>query len=313
MTQHPGPARQVQIAQIATEYYLNGRTRIEIAEQTGLSRFKIARLLEEAAETGIVRFEIASTTGVDLGLSIRLKERFGLDHAVVASVPIESEERIQNALGATAAALLSEILSEDDVLGLTSGRTLNAMAHAMHELPCRSVVQLAGIAGPIQQSGLEVIRRVSAFDGVRPWPIYASLVMSDAQAAAGTRRQPDVKQAFDQFRRVTIAVGSVGSWVPRNSLMIENPALSEADRRNILTKGVVAELASTLVTDAGKIIHDLDDRCIAISEQQIRAIPTRIAVAGGPLKTRAIRAVLTAGLVSGLVTDGATAERLLAS
>jgi DNA-binding transcriptional regulator LsrR (DeoR family) len=312
MTQQPGPGRQVQIAQIATEYYLHGKTRVEIAEETGLSRFKIGRLLDEAVEAGIVRFEIASTTGVDLALSVKVKERFDLEHAVVASVPVDSDSAMQEGLGRAAAALLAEILTDDDVLGLTSGRTLNAMARAMHGLPCRNVVQLAGIAGPLQQSGLEVIRRISAFDGVRPWPIYASLVMSDTQAADGARRQPDVRQAFDQFKRVSVAVGAVGSWVPRNSLMMENPALSESDRKKLIARGVVAEFAATLVTDSGEVVHDLESRCLAISENQLRTVPTRIAVAGGPSKSRAIRAVLTSGLVNSLVTDSATAERLLA-
>jgi DNA-binding transcriptional regulator LsrR (DeoR family) len=309
--QQPGPAQQVQIAHIATEYYLNGKTRIEIAASTGLSRFKVGRLLEDAVSAGIVRFQIASPSGVRLDLSIKLKERFGLDHAVVVDVPSQTEVALQDALGRTAADLLSEILTEDDVLGLTSGRTLNAMAKSLDSLPCRPVVQMAGAAGPILQSGLEVMRRFSVLDGVRPWAIYSSLVMSDAQAAAGVRRQPDVKATFEQFDKITVAVGSIGSWSPLNSLMFENHALSTAERTDLLGKGVVAELAATLVTDSGSVVHEIDDRCIAISEQQLRAIPTVIGVAGGATKTRAIRAVLTAGLLTGLVTDSASAERLL--
>lgn len=312
MTEPLGPMRQVQIAHIATEYYLNGKTRIEIAEQTGLSRFKVGRLLDEAVESGIVRFQISSPSNVSLELSVRLKERFGLEHAVVVAVPTDSEVALQESLGATAADLLHEILTEDDVLGLTSGRTLNAMARSITSLRCHEVVQLAGVAGPIQQSGLEVMRRVSMLDGVRPWPIYSSLIMSDPQAAEGVRRQPDVHHTFKQSSRVTVAVGAIGSWVPRNSLMFENRALTDADRRHLLKRGVVAEIAATLVTDAGEVVHDLDSRCIAVTEGQLRAIPTRIAAAGGPTKVRAIRAVLTARLITGLVTDAETAEQLLA-
>src|SRR5579859_4630105 len=95
MTELPGPMRQVQIAHIATEYYLHGKTRIEIAEQTGLSRFKVGRLLDEAVESGIVRFEISSPSNVSLDLSVRLRERFGLDHAVVVAVPTDSEVTLQ--------------------------------------------------------------------------------------------------------------------------------------------------------------------------------------------------------------------------
>ncbi|KRC51972.1 hypothetical protein ASE16_02595 [Leifsonia sp. Root227] len=311
MVQPPGPTRQVQIAHIATEYYLHGRTRIEIAESTGLSRFKVGRLLEEAVEVGIVRFEIASPSGVRLDLSVQLRERFGLEHVVVVDVPIESPTAIQESLGGAAAELLQEILGEDDVLGVTSGRTINAMARSLQSLPCRRVVQLAGAAGPILQSGLEVMRRLSTIGGVRPSPIYSSLVMSDAQAAEGVRRQPDVRQTFDQFSRVTVAIGAIGSWLPRNSLMIENHALTDTDRQSLLDKGVVAEIAATLVTDSGDVINDLNDRFIAITEEQLRAIPTIVAVAGGASKTRAIRAVLNAKLLTGLVTDSETAERLI--
>jgi DNA-binding transcriptional regulator LsrR (DeoR family) len=174
------------------------------------------------------------------------------------------------------------------------------------------VVQLAGVAGPIQESGLEVIRRLSNFPGVQPWPIFASLVMSDAQTAGGMMRQPGISAAVEMFDEVTVAMCAVGSWVPPNSLMMMNPAISDDDRERMLRRGVVAEVASTLVTDSGEVVHDLDDRCIAVTEAQLRAIPSRIAIAGGPAKTRAIRAVLLSGLVTSLVTDSFTAGRLLA-
>lgn len=311
VTRPEGPARRVQIAHIATEHYLRGRTRIEIAEATGLSRFKVGRLLEEGIASGIVRFEIVSPSGVRLDLSVELRTRFGLDHAVVVDVPVDTAEALQSSLGEAAAELLQEILSEDDVLGLTSGRTLNAMARRLEQLPCHRVVQLAGAAGPILQNGLEVMRRLSTIPGVRPHPIYSPLVMSDRQAAAGVRRQPDVRQTFEQFDRVSVAVGAIGSWRPRNSLMMENRALTDLDRERVLRRGVVAELAATLVTDAGTVVHDLDARCISITEAQLRAVPTVIAVAGGTTKTRAIQAVLNARLLSGLVTDSETAERLI--
>lgn len=307
-----GPLSNVQLAHIAREHYVNRKSRVEIADETGLSRFKIGRMLDEAVEKGIIRFEIVSTPGIDLDLSMRLRQRFGLQHAVAVELPVDNDSEAQSTLGTVAAGLLDELVGPDDVLGLTSGRTLNIMARQLRELPCRAVVQLAGVAGPIQESGLEVIRRLASFPGVQPWPIYASLVMSDAQAARGALRQPGIRSAVEMFDEVTVALCAVGSWVPPNSLMMMNPAIADADRAQLLRRGVVAEVASTLVTDSGAIVHDLDDRCIAVSERQLRAIPSRLAVAGGPSKTRAIRAVLASGLLTGLVTDAFNARRLLA-
>jgi DNA-binding transcriptional regulator LsrR (DeoR family) len=307
-----GPLSRVQLAHVAREHYVHGKSRVEIAEETGLSRFKVGRMLDEAIEQGIIRFEIVSSPGIDLDLSMRLKQRFGLEHAIVVELPVDTDAEAQSTLGAAAAGLVDELVGPDDIFGLTSGRTLNVMARQLKSLPCRSVVQLAGVAGPIQESGLEVIRRLSNFPGVQPWPIFASLVMSDAQTAGGMMRQPGISAAVEMFDEVTVAMCAVGSWVPPNSLMMMNPAISDDDRERMLRRGVVAEVASTLVTDSGEVVHDLDDRCIAVTEAQLRAIPSRIAIAGGPAKTRAIRAVLLSGLVTSLVTDSFTAGRLLA-
>lgn len=307
-----GPLSSVQLAHVAREHYVNRKSRVEIADETGLSRFKVGRLLDEAVARGIIRFEIVSTPGVDLDLSMRLKQRYGLDHAVAVELPVDTDAEAQSGLGNVAATLIGELVGPDDILGLTSGRTLNVMARQLVRLPCRAVVQLAGVAGPIQESGLEVIRRLASLPGVQPWPIYASLVMSDAQTASGTMRQPGVRDAVELFDEVTVALCAIGSWVPPNSLMMANPAITDADRAQLLRRGVVAEIASTLITDSGETVHDIDDRCIAVTEKQLRAIPSRVAVAGGPSKTRAVRAVLASGLLTGLVTDSFTAGRLLA-
>ncbi|MCI9887597.1 DNA-binding transcriptional regulator [Micrococcales bacterium 31B] len=308
-----GPLSTVQLAHVAREHYVKGKSRVEIAEETGLSRFKVGRMLEEAVEKGIIRFEIVSSPGVDLDLSMQLKQRFGLDHAIAVEVPVDSDAEAQQSLGAAAARLLDELIGPEDVLGLTSGRTLNVMARALTRAPSKQVVQMAGIAGPIQETGLEVIRSLSAFPGVTPWPLYGSLVMSDPQAAEGMLRQPDVRATVERFDAVTVALCAVGSWQPANSLMMVNPALTQQDRESLLARGVVAEVAAMLVTDSGELIPDIEERCIAIREPAFRRIGTRIAIAGGPGKARAIRAVLTAALVTGLVTDVFTARRLLST
>ncbi len=306
-----GPLSGVQLAHIAREHYINGKSRVEIADETGLSRFKVGRMLEEAVATGIIKFEIVSTPGVDLELSVGLQQRFALEHAIAVDLAVDTDAEAQAGLGAAAADFVGEFVGPNDVLGLTSGRTLNVMARRLETLPCRVVVQLAGIAGPLQESGLEVIRRLAQLPRVQPWPIYASLVMGDAETAKGTLRQPGTRSAVEMYDHVTVALCAVGSWVPQNSLMMINPAVSEGDRDRLIARGVVGEVAATLVTDTGGVIHDLDDRCIAITEAQLRAIASRIAIAGGPSKTRAIRAVLGAGLLTGLVTDSFTARRLI--
>src|SRR3954447_15302797 len=78
-----GPAHLVLTASVARRYYLDGKSKIEIADEFKLSRFKIARLLEEARSSGLVRIEIGRPGAVDLDLSGELRSAYGLLHAIV--------------------------------------------------------------------------------------------------------------------------------------------------------------------------------------------------------------------------------------
>ncbi len=57
----------------------------------------------------------------------------------------------------------------------------------------------------------------------------------------------------------------------------------------------------------------LHERVIGIELEQLKRVPRAIGVAGGPGKTRAIRAALLGGWINCLITDTYTAQRLLES
>ena len=59
----PGPAQLVLTASVARRYYLDGKSKIEIADEFKVSRFKVARLLDDARASGLVRIEIGRISG----------------------------------------------------------------------------------------------------------------------------------------------------------------------------------------------------------------------------------------------------------
>lgn len=82
-----GPAQLVLTASIARRYYVDGRSKVEIADEFRLSRFKVARLLDLARSSGMVRIEISHPGSIDLDLSARLQETLGLRRAIVVDTP----------------------------------------------------------------------------------------------------------------------------------------------------------------------------------------------------------------------------------
>ncbi len=298
------------MTRIARMYYLEGMTRIQIANRLDLSRFKVARLLETAVETGVVTITIRPSGLCDPDLSEALVTRFGLRGAYACLLPDSEPATLYDRLGHVGANLLADISTRSDVLGFDAGRTVSHIADHASKLPACDVVQLAGLAGSVQQTGLDILRRVTLSNGGAAYPLYAPMIARDAAAAAALRHEPTVRTTTDRYPQVTIAVVSVGSWTPPVSQVYDR--LTTTERRHLLASGVVAETCALMFNEDGEPVSGLDDRRLGITLDQLRAVPNVIAVAGGVAKTRAIRALLTAGVINTLVTDAPAAQALLA-
>jgi len=94
-----GPAAVVLAATAARRYYFDGASKSDIAGELGLSRFKVARLLDQALASGLVRIELHSPGTIDLDLSIALKTAYGLRHCVVIDSPEDDEALLDRPRG----------------------------------------------------------------------------------------------------------------------------------------------------------------------------------------------------------------------
>lgn len=304
-----GPAENLQAGLIARRYFLEGRSKVEIAAEYGISRFKVARILETALAEGTVRIEINVPGHLDVELSDRLRAAYGLQHSLVIDTPDNDETR-RTELGRAVGQLLSEILTAEDILGVGWGRTLASMSDGLSELAPCPVVQMSGVVGSVSANSMELLRRLTGISGGPAFPIYAPLLVSDAATARGLRRQAGIKAAFARFGQITKAAIAVGSWNPPNSQL--HDIMSEHERADMRAHGVQADISATLLSAAGEpLAPEIDARSVAISAEQLKQIPEVIAVAGGADKAGAVTAVLRGGYATSLVTDVHLARLLL--
>jgi len=298
-------------ATIARRFYIDGESKSDIAESTGLSRFKIARMLELSVREGIIRFEIVTPNSFNHELSEEIRKAFNLRRVVVVDLldGDGTQASMRQAVGRAAAEVLSELVTESDVLGVGWGRTLSAMAAELRSIPACMVVQMAGIAGSINENSLELARKIGQVGGGQAFPLFVPLIVQDAQTAASLRSQPGVAAAMKLADQITVAAIAVGSWNPPESQMMA--ALTPSEQAELQAKGVVAEVLSTLVRADGSIVTDLFERSIATSMEILREIPELILIAGGERKAAAVKAVLAAGFGTTLVTDNRMAEQMM--
>ncbi len=309
-----GPAQLVLTASVARRYYLDGRSKVEIAEEFALSRFKVARLLDDARTSGLVRIEIGHPGVVDVELSGRLMDALGLTHCVVTDTPDDHPESLRDHLGAAAAELLSEVVTPDDVLGLSWARSVSAMATALRELATVPVVQLTGaLARPgVDDSSIELVREVARVAGGPAYFFYAPMAVSDAATARALRQQPEVARAFSLIGSVTKAVAGVGAWAPEQSTLYD--ATGESERAHLARLGVRADVSGVLVDAHGTPVPaDLTERMIGITAAQMKAVPEVIGIVYGMAKVHAVLAAVEGGLVNSLVTHSTLATALIAA
>jgi DNA-binding transcriptional regulator LsrR (DeoR family) len=307
-----GPAHVVLLASLARGHFIRGRSKIELAEEFGLSRFKVARLIDEARDSGLVRIEIRHHGEIDVDLSARLRERFELTHSIVVDTPEDDAASLREHLGRAAAELLSEVITSEDVLGLAWARAVSAMVRSLRPLPGTAVVQLTGaLALPDgRDTSVDVVREVASSSGGRAHLFYAPFTVPDAATARVLRRQPEVARAFDQLPSVTKAVAGIGLWEPGQSTLYD--ASSEFDRKELSRLGVCADISGVFLDADGEPVRtELAERMIGINHEQMRAIPELIAIPYGAAKAPAVRAALRSGLIGSLVTHTALAQLLL--
>jgi DNA-binding transcriptional regulator LsrR (DeoR family) len=258
------------LAHVARLYYLRGLTKLEIADRLGISRFKVARLLDQARAQGVVRVEIDDPVPVDDELSHELERAFRLQMAVV--VP---EEQIARA----AAGWLPELLGAGDVLGVAWGETLSRVADELAPQEARiPVVQICGaIAGVDAGTGPgEVAHRFAQKLRGPLYPLPAPALTS-REARRDLVRNPAVRPTVQMFDRITLALVGVGVR-PKN-------------KGHVLVH---------VFDEEGRFEEDLD--AIALSIDQLARVRL-MAAAGGPKKEKAVLGALRTGYLDVLVTD----------
>lgn len=295
---------------VARAYYLDDRPKTEIATDLGLSRFKVARLLEQARSEGLVRITILDGVVRDGQLMERLAEHLQLDTAIVVAGS-EDESDNRDALAQAAAAYVRRTVNPGDLFGFSWGRTLAKIGAFIELLPESTLVALTGSVGTdFEQSPVEVLRGVAGRSQVKTMSIFAPLFVESEQTAQALRREPAIATVLATYQRLALAVVSIGSWNPPITQIQDS--LTAADREELDARGARAEMVGIFVGDDGATIDaNCTKRRISIDAEQLASVPVVLGVAGGLDKVPAIAAVARSRMINALVTDERTARALL--
>lgn len=305
------------LAKVARLYFEAGLKQREICEALHISQPRVSRLLKEAQERGVVRSIVEVPEGLHIDLEERIAAAYGLADVVIVDAD-EARPDSTSALGGATAAYLDATLTGGDVVGISTwSSTLLAAVDRMRRRTTpvaeRVIQMFGGVGNPdVQMEATRLTSRLAEVTGARPVFVPSSAVVSDSTIAAALMQDAGVSSVVDQWNDITVSLVGIGSLDPSPLLARSGNAVGAADLDTLRELGAVGDIALRYFGPTGASIHsDLQARIIGMSAEQMKAVPRRIAVAGGGHKALAVRAALMGGWVTVLVTDTQVAAHLL--
>lgn len=298
-------------------YYESELSQAEVAREMGVSRPTVAKLLQHARERGFVSIEIYDPRERGGHVAERMLElfgRYGLQHVRIAQVARDSNEDILKELGRVGALVLEEVVDDGNLVGVSWGNTMYAVARALPLSPRKGVeiVQLKGGLSYTERSSNDIetinlfCRAFDAYARTLPLPV----IFDNAEVKRVVEQDRLIHHILDQGRHTDVVIFTVGA-VSRDSLPLSMGYLSEEEIAQ-LEEHAVGDACSRFYTRDGRIAApSVDARTVGISLEDLAARPVRILVAGSTWKSEAISAALRMGLATHLVIDHRTACAIL--
>jgi DNA-binding transcriptional regulator LsrR (DeoR family) len=310
----PAPRDPELLAKAARLYFLDDRSQDDVAAILGTTRSNVSRMVRQARDLGIVEIRIVAPAQRDHQLERALCERYRLADARVLEVSPETE--VLAGVGRLAARWLDETLRDGQVVALSWGHSLQAVVNAV-DLERRDVevVQLVGGLSALNSAvtGQELVRELSERIGARHRYLHAPALFGSAEALTLLLREQAIADALDAAKRADMAMVGIGAaGIGSSGALLDALALSPAERAEFDAAGAVGDVCGRFYDLSGQEVRSVvNQRVLAVTLDDLRAIPTVAGIAAGPEKGLGILGALRGGIIDVLICDQQAARSVL--
>lgn len=297
------------IVKIAQLYYEQEMTQAQIANQLGIYRTTISRLLKRGRELGVVTIAINYDYNDGLWLEERLKQKFGLKEAVVA--PQESETGIYGAQ------LFERLLSPNVVIGFGWGRAVSALVEALPQSSQpRPLVCVPIVGGPsgklpsryhVNTLTYSAATRLKGESYLADFPV----LLDNPLIRQGIMQSQHFQTLAEYWQRLDIALVGIGSPAIRHAANWQ-AFYGNAQSDELEALQVAGDICSRFfAVDGTPVATAMQDKTLSIELKGLKQARYVIGLASGEEKHAAILGALRGQHINALVTDRATAEYLV--
>ncbi len=321
------PGDSEQIVRAAWLYHVAGNTQEQTADLLGISRVKVNRLLAEARESGIVKLSIEHRFARMMELEENIRRRYSLSlcrttpplmsyttsrKALPSRARLAAESPIaRRAVGIVAADLLRERLQADEscVVGVGWGRTTAEVANHLFGItkPKAKFVSAMGSLTRTSAANLfEVVYQFAERTGGEghflPVPFIVNTI-ADRQIFMSQRIFKETLALAEQAHFYMVTFGPCDE----HSLLFKHRYLSGIELQDLKRAGAVCDCMGKFFDADGQVVSsDVNQRTLAVDLEHLYNREV-ILLCAGREKLQAVKGLLRAGFVKGLIIDGDTA------
>ncbi len=262
-----------------------------------------------------VRIHYPRSLFVDL--ETELEREYGLKECVIVPSDLSAgPESLKSALGLAGAQYIVQCVKNEDILGLSWGVTLGAVAQYLEPSSATGVrvVQLNGglARGQTVTNASELVRQFSAAFQADAYGLNVPAIVDSTDICRAIYSDSNIKYTLDLAQQANICMFSIGT-LSYMSVLVEAGYISAEDVIEMKANGVVGDICSRYIDVSGRVPDaELAARTIGIELDELRKKETTIAIAGGMDKLNAVRGALAGRYCNVLITDEFIARALLA-
>ena len=306
--------KELELSIISFLHFEKGYSQQDIAARLGLSKMTVSRMLQKARELKIIQIDIKLPFQLDENLAEHIKALYGIKKAIVVKQEKTEKHNTSELIGRVCAFYIGLSFPDDYVLGLGLGNTIGHTVRSLVPMKMKNVriVQLMGGLADVTYKNpftivQETCRRLNAegtlltsFATVESEKMRNSIIYNTSMGG-------QIREMWGKCNEAVFGIGTIekGTLLSPNLVAIE-------ELEKLKQSGAIGDVLGHCFDRNGIFINsDLERRLVSIPIDTLKKIPTRVSVAGGEEKARAIRGALRSGIITTLITDENTAAMLI--
>ncbi len=309
-------ARAAYLAEVATKYYDQNKSQQDIADELGVTRSAVSRLLTEARDRGIVEIIVHYPWRRSADLERAMMEMFPLKAARVLIRGNKSYDEMVVGLGVLAAQYFTSILKAGDIVGISWGSGLYQTVRAIRpaSYPDAEVVQLVGAVGTERSSAMGPLLAPLLANqlGAPCRYLHAPLLTESEAARSALLHDRSIRETLDVAAHSAIALVGIGTTAPERYNPARHGYVGPEELEDIRAAGAVGLIVGEHYDKDGNVLDiSINHRVVGINPENLKRIPTIIGVGGDAIKGEAVLGAMRGEWVNVLITDEAAARRVL--